>query len=95
MGYVLRNGKLVRRERLRRREPEREPIKTSYCRELWVPGPVQDMARAIAKQQFFREIRSRVKDPRLATAKEIENGITVLLFNTGEYYLNKAKEALR
>lgn len=95
MSYVLRGGKLVKRERLKRREPVREDIKTKYQRELWQPGPVQDMARSIAKVQLFREMRDKGKDPRLASAREIENGITVLLFNTGEYYLNKAKEALR
>lgn len=95
MSYIMRNGKLVKRERLNRREPVREPIKAPYCRELWVPGPVRDMARAIAKQQFMRELRSKGKDPRDLSSRELDNGITVLLFNSGDYYLNKAKEALR
>jgi hypothetical protein len=94
MSYHTVNGKLVKRERLKRREPVREPIKTKYQRELFMPGPVRDMAKAIAKQQLFKEMRAKGKDPRLATPREIDNGITILLFNAGEYYLNKAKDAL-
>lgn len=96
MSYHRVNGKLVkvRREKLSRREPVREPIKTQYQRELFNPGPVKDMARAIAKQQLFKEMRAKGKDPRDASPREIDNGITVLLFNAGEYYLNKAKDAL-
>ena len=94
MSYTQRNGKLIKRERLRRREPVREPITTRYQRELWNPGPVQDMARAIAKQQFFQEMRAKGIDPRSCTARQIENGITIILFNTGDVYLNKAKNAL-
>jgi len=95
MSYVLRNGKLVKRERLHKREPTREIIKTSYHRELWQPGPVRDMAKSIAKVQFERELRAKGIDPRSITPRQMENGITVLLFNSGEFFLNKAKEALR
>jgi hypothetical protein len=95
MGYVLRSGKLVKRERLRTREPKREPIKTSYHRELWAPGPVAEMARSIAKIQFMKELRAKGRDPKDVTSTELDNGVTVLLFNSGDYYLNKAKEALR
>ena len=95
MSYVLRNGKLVKRERLHKREPQREVIKTSYHRELWQPGPVRDMARQIARIQFERELRAKGKDPRNISPGEMDNGVTVLLFNSGEFYLNKAKEALR
>jgi hypothetical protein len=95
MSYFLRNGKLVRQQRVKRPEPIREPIKSPYQHELFKPGPVRDMAKAIAKQQFMRELRSKGRDPRDVSAAEMENGITILLFNAGEYYLNKAKEALR
>jgi len=94
MSYFLSNGKLVKRERLKRREPVREPIKAKYQRELFLPGPVKDMARSIAKQQLFKEMRAKGKNPKDATPREIDNGITILLFNAGEYYLNKAKDAL-
>jgi len=95
MGYVLRNGSLVKVEKVKRRKPVREEIKTTYHRELWNPGPVQDMARAIAKQQFLTELRRKGKDTTELSPKEIDNGVTVLLFNSGAYFLNKAKEALR
>jgi len=95
MSYAIRGGKLVKRERLHKREPEREPIKTPYCRELWVPGPIQRMARTIARAQLEREMRAKGQDPRDASEKQMENGVTVLLFGSGEFYLNKAKEALR
>lgn len=94
MAYVVRQGKLVRVAKVKRK-PAREPISNQYQRELWQAGPVRDMARMIAKQQLMRELRAKGKDPRLAGQAEIENGITVLLFNASSFYLNKAKEALR
>ena len=95
MSYIQRNGKLIKRERLKRREPQREPINMGYQHELWTPGPVQEMAWAIAKQQFFNDMRAKGVDPRTCSPGEIRNGIRLILFNTGEVYLNKAKEALR
>jgi len=95
MTYHIRNGKLVKGEKLHKREPEREQIKTSYHRELWMPGPVSRMARTIARAQLEREMRAKGQDPRNASEKQMENGVTVLLFNSGEFYLNKAKEVLR
>lgn len=94
MSYRTVNGKLVRTERLKRPAPVREPIKSPYQHELFKPGPVRDMAKAIAKQQFIKELRAKGRDPRDVSATEMENGITILLFNAGEYYLNKAKDAL-
>lgn len=94
MSYRRVNGKLVKREKLRRPPPVREPIKSPYQHELFKPGPVRDMARAIARQQFVKELRAKGKDPRNVTATEMDNGITILLFNAGDYYLNKAKDAL-
>jgi hypothetical protein len=95
MSYDLRNGKLVRQEKLKRPKPVREPITTPFKHELFRPGPVRDMAKAIARQQFIKELRSKGRDPRDVSAGEMENGIIILLRNAGEYYLNKAKEALR
>jgi len=92
--YRRQNGKLVKVERLKRREPKREEIKTTYHRELWVPGPVQTMARTIALAQFKRELRAKGKRIEDISQRELENGVTVLLFNSGEFFLNKAKEAL-
>lgn len=95
MGYQIINGKVVRLRLPKKPRYSREPITTPFKHELFHSGPVRDMAWAIAKVQLFKEIRAEGKDPNLASSKQISDGITILLRNAGEYYLNKAKEALR
>jgi len=94
MSYVIRKGKTVKLRRPRK-EHVREPIKTKYYRELWTTGPVAKVARMLAKEDLRKEWMRKGRDLREASEKQIDNGVTLLLFNSGEYYLNKAKEWLR
>ena len=95
MSYVVRKGNLIKREKLRRRPPQREPINMGYQHELWKPGPVADMAWSIAKVQWEQDLRAKGIDPRTVSPGAMRQGVKVILFNSGEIYLNKAKEALR
>jgi hypothetical protein len=95
MTYSVKGGKLVKRERLHRREPVREPIKTEYCRELWHSGPVSKVARMLAKEDYRKQLVRKGQDLRDYSEGWIDNEVTKLLFNSGPYYLNKAKEWLR
>ena len=94
MSYVQRNGKLVKREKLKRRAPQREPINMGYQHELHRDGPVRSMAWAIAKEQWKRDLRAKGIDWRDISEGQMRVGVELILFNTGEVYLNKAKAAL-
>jgi hypothetical protein len=95
MSYAIKDGKLIRRERLRKREPVREPIVAPYCKELWHHGPVSKVARMLAKEDYRKELMRKGQDLRQYSEKWIDNQVTVLLFNSGNHYMRRAKEWLR
>jgi len=88
MSYSLKNGKLIRKEKLRRRPPEREPIKTPHRNELFLNGPVKEMARRLAHNDLMASLRA--KGRRYDVPLEHES-VTVMLYNAQEYYWHKAK----
>jgi len=94
MSYQLRNGKLIKRERLRRREPVREPIKTKYYRELWMDGPVRKEARRLARLDLRKEYEAKGGDFDSLSFTETNNAVTLLLFNSEDVYLQRAKHSL-
>ena len=94
MSYSVRGGKLAKL-RKSQRQYVREPIKTKYFRELWTTGPVAKVARMLAKEDLRKRLMKEGHDLRNLSEKEVDNGVTVLLFNSEDYYLNRAKEWLR
>lgn len=64
---------------------------TKYYRELWIKGPVRTEARRLAKQALADSLKARGIRIDLQTPKQVENAITVLLFNSEDVYLKRAK----
>lgn len=64
---------------------------TKYYRELWNTGPVRTEARRLAKLELEANCRKRGEDPRKLSHREMENAITVLLFNSEDIFLKRAK----
>jgi len=64
---------------------------TKFFRELWLKGPVRTEARRLARLELEANMRKRGEDPSKASKQQMENGITVLLFNSEDVFLKRAK----
>ena len=62
-----------------------------YYRELWNNGPVRTEARRLARLDLRAHYIKQGKRLDLCTEKQVENAITVLLFNSEDIYLKRAK----
>lgn len=64
---------------------------TKYYRELWNNGPVRTEARRLARERLKETLAKQGSRLDLCTPKQIENAITVLLFNSEDVFLKQAK----
>ena len=62
-----------------------------YYRELWLKGPVRNEARRLARLDIFKIFTKKGKNPNLCSDIAIEKAVTVLLFNSEDIYLKRAK----
>lgn len=64
---------------------------TKYYRELWNTGPVRTEARRLARADLAKQYNNKGQDLYLLSDRAIENAVTVLLFNSEDVYLKRAK----
>jgi hypothetical protein len=62
-----------------------------YYRELWLKGPVRNEARRLAREELRKHYARKGEDFDLCSEVAIEKAITVLIFNSEDIYLKKAK----
>jgi hypothetical protein len=63
-----------------------------YYRELWNTGPVRTEARRLAAEMLREKYGAKVWDN--MTQKQRDNHVTVLLFNSEDVFLKRAKWSL-
>ena len=63
----------------------------SYYRELWMNGPVRNEARRLAKEKLKEEFNRKGYRFDHVSPPQQENAITVLLFNSEDFFLKRAK----
>lgn len=68
--------------------------KPQYYRELWNEGEVAKEARRIARNDYIAELRQHGVDPNTISNRAIDHEVDVLLFNSEDHYLARAKFGL-
>lgn len=64
---------------------------TKYYRELWNSGPVRTEARRLAELMLKGAYARDHKDWNLLSQRQKDNAITVMLFNSEDVFLKRAK----
>jgi hypothetical protein len=63
----------------------------TYYRELWLKGPVRNEARRLAREELRKQYAKKGINIDHASPGTVEKEIIVLLYNTEDIFLKKAK----
>jgi hypothetical protein len=69
----------------------REPIKPKYHRELWNDGPVRTEALRLARLEVLKIMRKKGENPKDYTETALWKATTVMLFESEDVFLKRAK----